>query len=92
MKTEIEADLRAEMAMLGWLAAAVACAFFGPHLLLLALVFALAKAGPLSVGAAALWVAGALTVIVIGAGLIEWSKALPEPLAKRHESFPEDLP
>jgi uncharacterized membrane protein YqjE len=88
-KAEIRADVRAELAMLVWLAAAILCALFGLNLLLVAAVFAMAKAIPMSGLIAAIWVAGLLLLVAITAGLVGWSKRVTAPFAKTRESLSE---
>jgi len=88
-RTELKADLRAQLRLAGRLAAAALLVMLGINLLLVALVFALARVMPAWLAALAV---GVLLLAVGGAiGLAAWRGRSGAPLATTRKRVREDL-
>ena len=88
-RTELKADLKAEVAMAKGLGVAGLCALFTANLLLVATALALGNVMP--EWAAALLVAGAVLVVGSVAGIIGWGKRVKDPLAATRRTLKEDV-
>lgn len=88
-KTEIMADLQAELAMVKGLGLALVAALAGLNLLLVALVLALAAWMP---GWLAAVIVG-VVILVLGAavGYVSWSRRVTTPLALTRKTLKEDV-
>jgi uncharacterized membrane protein YqjE len=88
-RAELKADLQAQLLMAKLLAAAAVLALLGIDLLLVAVVFALARVMPAWLAALAL---GVLLLAVGGAiGLTAWRRRVSAPLAVTRKKVKEDL-
>jgi uncharacterized membrane protein YqjE len=88
-RTELKADLQAQLLMAKRLAIAAVLALLGINLLLVAVVFALAHVMP---GWLAALVVGVLLLVVGGAiGLAAWRRRVSAPLAATRKHIKEDL-
>ena len=88
-RTELKADLQAQLVMGKRLAIAAVLALLGINLLLVAVVFALAHVMPGWLAALAL---GVLLLVVGGAiGLVAWRGRVSAPLAATRKHLKEDL-
>jgi hypothetical protein len=88
-KAELEADLRAQIAMAKGLAIGIVAGICGLSMLLVAAVLGLALVMPGWL--AALLVGGVVLAIAAGAGLYGWSQRVRSPLAVTRRTLKEDL-
>ena len=88
-KSELRADLKAEVATVKGLGVAGLCAIWSVGMMLVACALALGKVLP--EWAAALIVAGAVLAVGTAAGLIGWSKRVKTPLEATRRSLKEDV-
>jgi hypothetical protein len=90
-KTEIRADLRAEIKMASGLGVAGLCGILTLQLLLTAVVLALMAAEVLPGWAAALVVAAVILAIGTGVGLWGWARRVRQPLDTTRRSLQENV-
>jgi uncharacterized membrane protein YqjE len=90
-KTELRADVKAEVRMASGLGVAGVCAICALSLALTAVAFALTEAGVLPGWAAALIVAAVVLAIGTAVGLWGWSKRVRTPLARTRGSIRENV-
>ena len=88
-RTEIKADLQAELGVVKLLIAAAVAAVLGVNLLLVSAVFALTHWLPGWLAALAL--AGVVLAIAVGLGLIGWARRVSSPLAVTRKTVKEDM-
>ena len=88
-KSELHADLRAQLAMVKGLAVAIVAGICGLTMLLVAAAAGLAHVMPGWL--AALVVGGVVLAIAAGAGLYGWSRRVRSPLAVTRRTLKEDL-
>src|SRR5262249_13269147 len=88
-RSEIERDLRSEIAMAKGVGVAAVCTVLGLNMLLVALVFALTALMP--GWAAALLVAAGLLVIGAVAGFVGWEYRVARPLERTRRTLKEDV-
>ncbi|HEY7651062.1 MAG TPA: phage holin family protein [Methylomirabilota bacterium] len=88
-RTEIKADLKAELAVVQGLALTLVVGIAAINMLLLAVVFALARV--MSDWLAALAVAGGLIIIAGLVASISWQRRVTTPLALTRKTLREDV-
>ena len=88
-KSELRADLKAEVATVKGLGVASLCAIWAVGMMLVACALALGMVMP--EWAAALIVAGAVLAVGTVAGLIGWNKRVKRPLEATRRSLKEDV-
>jgi hypothetical protein len=88
-RSELRADLKAEVAMAKGLGVAGLCALFAANLMLVAVALALGTVMP--EWAAALLVAGVVLAVGTVAGLVGWSKRVRDLLPATRRTLKEDL-
>jgi hypothetical protein len=90
-KSEVKADIKAEVVMASGLGVAGVCAIITLTLLLVAVAFALQEAGILRGWLAALLCAAVMLAIGTAAGLVGWAKRVKQPLSVTRRSLKEDV-
>ena len=88
-KTELRADVRTEIGTIGGLAVAAAAGLITLPLLLVTVIFALARTLP--GWAAGLIVSGFMLGVALIAGLISWGHRVRSPLARTRRSLKDDI-
>jgi cytochrome c biogenesis protein CcdA len=88
-RSEIKADLKAELAVVKGFAVTLVAGLAAVNMLLLAVVFALARVIPDWL--AALVVAGGLLIIAALVAYISWRRRVTSPLALTRKSLKEDM-
>lgn len=88
-RSEIERDLRSEIAMAKGIGVAAVCMLLGLNMLLVAFVFALTALMP--GWAAALLVAAGVLVVGAVAGFVGWEYRVTRPLERTRRTLKEDV-
>jgi hypothetical protein len=88
-KSEAKADLKRELRLLAGFAIAALCALLVLNLLLLAVVFGLARTVP--DWASALIIAAVVSLFGAGAALLGWRARVTVPLERTQKTLKEDL-
>jgi len=88
-RSEIERDLRSEIAMAKGIGVAAVCMLLGLNLLLLAIVFALTTLMP--GWAAALLVAAGVLLVGAVAGIVGWEYRVTHPLERTRRTLKEGV-
>jgi hypothetical protein len=88
-KTELKADIKSEVAMVGGLGISALAAIITVNMLLVTLILALANTMP--AWGAGLLVSGFTLLVAVVAGLMGWNKRVKTPMATTRETLKEDI-